>query len=130
MELDRNSWFVKYWLRLGCTELGYLLLLQNGTTDICQVGRIAFVYAPIWLALFISPVGFLIYGLMYHLAATISILVMISVLFGTAALTATFCMYLQRLFSRERQVDSVFGQWYAAWYAAKKGKYCSKVIIN
>jgi hypothetical protein len=55
MKLNKESLFYKYWLRWGCTARGferltdpvYLKYYTEGQPNICMIGRIAFIYAPL-----------------------------------------------------------------------------------
>src|SRR6478736_10507082 len=79
--LNKDSWFVKYWLRLGCTERGYEKIVDGYReyisdpdereklgrifnefppgTNLCQLVRIN-IYALLRIAFILGVIGFVI----------------------------------------------------------------------
>jgi hypothetical protein len=135
--LNPESWFVKYWIRWGCTEGGYGRMLklppynsedfcsrmeiQTGT-NLCQIGRVV-IYAII-KTLFVGAVAtFLVSNMIFHPFAFFSVIAFIIIAAGLIFAIA---------FSVKYTIEKVKGlpvqenlAW--QWVKAKKGKYCPRV---
>lgn len=137
MTLNKDSWFVKYWLWWGCFSNFTYRIKYDPTywryegTDICSIGRTALIWAPFKTLLCIGAaaiIGFLLYMIgwaiifeTFKTAITFTIAVVVAlIIFGTV-------WGIPRLFNAA--VNSTPAQFLGEWIAAKNGKFCKKVDV-
>jgi hypothetical protein len=135
MELNKDSWFVKYWLRWGCTEYGFYKLTKafpdpewGEGADLCRVGRIALIYAPLkTLAIAIPAIFLLVMIVTNPLASLIAAGVIAAIL--AAGLFIVWLMYKATNFAPtvvNSIGNSAVGQYYKSW----KENYCQRVTFG
>ncbi len=135
--LDPESWFVKYWIRWGCTRYGYNKILKlppyndeeysrrsglKTGTNLCQLGRIC-IYA------FTKT---LLIGLLA--AMLFSFLIFHPIQFASIVGTISFCLavgsgvvYMLKYLHDKIEGNTTKPNLFVEWVKAKKGKFCPRI---
>ena len=135
MTLNKDGWFVKYWLWWGCfSDMTYNRKYNPDYwryegSDICSIGRTAFIWAPIKTAICAAAAAAAI-GLLYLLGwaiifETMEILIVVGSIIGLIAAVIAIVWGIPAAF--HYVMDSEPVQTFSEWAEAKHGKFCKKV---
>jgi hypothetical protein len=137
MTLNKDGKFVKWWLWWGCFSDHTYNVHYNPEywryegTNICQLGRTAFIWAPLKSLIVAGAAGiagFLLYMLGWAIwFETLKVAVVAGLVVGIIALVVGFVWGIPRAFNAV--VNSTPVTVFADYVAAKNGKYCTKVEI-
>ena len=137
--LNPESWFVKYWIRWGCSYHGYAKMLKippydntdycerievKTGTNLCQIGRVC-IYAfikTLLAGILISATGSWI---LFNPISFISVIgvIAISLLIAYGMLKAIQCTQRFIYLGRPPKQPNLIIE----WVKAKKGKFCPRV---
>jgi hypothetical protein len=132
--LNPESWFVKYWIRWGCTAGSYNKMLKNPPydnqyfcdrneiitgTNLCQIGRVC-IYAILNMLLVGLVATFLVSNAIFNPAIFFSVIGFILIAAGLLfAIAFTVKATIEIIQNRPVKKNLAW-----EWVKAKKGKYC------
>jgi glucan phosphoethanolaminetransferase (alkaline phosphatase superfamily) len=131
MILSKDSWFVRYWIRWGCTVRGFATITDHTCynytgTNICQLGRIALIYAPIKTLI----VGFILYNLILVPIFTKPLAALLFLIAGAGIALAAFGIIWTLVKLGGAVSKTELFTFTGEYVAAKKGRFCTKVEIE
>ncbi len=137
MTLNKDSWFVKYWLWWGCfSDTTYNVKYNPDDwryegSDICSIGRTALIWAPIKSIIALGAIAMPI-ALLYMLGwaiifETFKTFITVAILFAVIAVVVGLVWGIPRTFNAV--VNSTPAQFLGEWIEAKNGKFCKKVNV-